>query len=78
MISLAHELVAQRAAYARTAGADMPSPCISVCMMSPDTGLCLGCWRTIDEIAAWSRLDVEARRTIWARIEQRAAISEEQ
>ena len=31
----------------------VPSPCISLCEMAPDTGLCRGCLRTIDEIVAW-------------------------
>ena len=31
------------------------SPCIGVCALGPD-GLCGGCLRTVDEIAAWSRL----------------------
>ncbi len=34
----------------------VPSPCISICQMSPKTGLCVGCLRTIDEIANWSIL----------------------
>lgn len=39
--------------------------------MSPATGLCEGCWRTIDEIAAWSRMDDEEKRVVWARLEVR-------
>jgi predicted Fe-S protein YdhL (DUF1289 family) len=31
------------------------SPCIGVCALRAD-GLCGGCLRTMDEIAAWSRL----------------------
>ena len=31
------------------------SPCIGVCSLGDD-GLCEGCLRTVDEIAAWSRL----------------------
>lgn len=31
------------------------SPCIGVCALGAD-GLCQGCLRTVDEIAAWSRL----------------------
>ena len=31
------------------------SPCIGVCTVRPD-GLCEGCLRTLDEIAAWSRM----------------------
>ena len=33
------------------------SPCIDVCRMNPSTGLCDGCFRTIDEIANWSSFD---------------------
>lgn len=31
------------------------SPCIGVCTLGAD-GLCEGCLRTVDEIAAWSRM----------------------
>lgn len=53
------------AAAAAGAGADdVPSPCVSICEMSLDTGLCKGCFRTLDEIAAWSVLDAATRRAI--------------
>ncbi len=65
-------LVAMRA---RTVGAaaDIPSPCISICRMSDSTGLCLGCFRTRDEIASWSRVDDDGKRGVWKLIEQRMA-----
>ncbi|MFZ4480190.1 MAG: DUF1289 domain-containing protein [Rhodoferax sp.] len=50
---------------------NLPSPCISVCRMNELTGLCEGCWRSIDEIARWGNADAEDRRTILLRIEQR-------
>lgn len=53
--------------------AEVPSPCISVCCMRPETGLCQGCLRTIDEIAAWGGLPAAARRGVWAAIAERAA-----
>jgi len=34
----------------------MRSPCIRVCKIAPDTGFCVGCFRTIDEIRLWSKL----------------------
>lgn len=40
------------------------SPCINVCRMDPDSGLCSGCFRTLDEIANWSRLDATARLSV--------------
>ncbi|TNF59852.1 MAG: DUF1289 domain-containing protein [Burkholderiales bacterium] len=55
----------------RHAGPGVPSPCVSVCQMDPDSGLCQGCWRTLDEIAGWSTLSDEDRLRVWQRIEQR-------
>ena len=49
------------------------SPCISVCRMDDGTGLCVGCLRTIDEIASWSVLDDDARRDVWTAIARRRA-----
>ena len=40
---------------AATAGAGIASPCINVCQMDAASGLCRGCFRTLDEIAGWSR-----------------------
>ena len=47
------------------------SPCINICRMSPATGLCEGCLRTLDEIAQWSRLDDEAKRAVWLQLDRR-------
>lgn len=33
--------------------AEVQSPCIGVCSMDDSTGLCLGCYRTMDEIQQW-------------------------
>ena len=49
------------------------SPCTNVCRMDPRTGWCEGCWRTIDEIAAWAALDEDARRAVLARVAARRA-----
>ena len=55
-------------------GSDIiPSPCISVCRISADSGLCEGCFRTLDEITTWSGLPVAGKRTIWQTIHQRIA-----
>jgi len=40
------------------------SPCNSVCKMDERTGWCLGCMRTIDEIAGWAAFDEEAKRLV--------------
>ena len=51
--------------------APCPSPCVNVCRMDEATGLCLGCLRTLDEIALWSVLDEEDKRAVWAALAQR-------
>ena len=45
--------------------AQVPSPCVSVCRMDAASGLCEGCCRTLDEIAAWSQMDDEDKRAVW-------------
>ena len=49
------------------------SPCTNVCRMDARTGWCEGCWRTIDEIAAWAALHDDARRAVLARVAARRA-----
>ncbi|MBL8446131.1 MAG: DUF1289 domain-containing protein [Zoogloeaceae bacterium] len=44
------------------------SPCINVCRMDPRSGLCEGCFRTLDEIAGWSRASDADKRIILARV----------
>lgn len=48
-----------------------PSPCISICKMNAQTGLCEGCLRTIDEIAQWSTASEETKRKVWMEIRRR-------
>ena len=40
------------------------SPCKSICIMDSKSSLCLGCKRTIDEIARWPMMTDDERRTI--------------
>lgn len=49
----------------------LPSPCVNVCRMEPASGLCEGCLRTIDEIAAWGGLDDDGKRAVWAQLRLR-------
>jgi predicted Fe-S protein YdhL (DUF1289 family) len=49
------------------------SPCIDICVMDPETGLCEGCARTLDEIAEWSSYTPAERRRIIAELGQRTA-----
>lgn len=45
------------------AAAVVESPCVKICVMD-DAGLCVGCARTLDEIAGWGSYSAERRRTI--------------
>ncbi|SHI39889.1 DUF1289 domain-containing protein [Wenxinia saemankumensis] len=40
------------------------SPCVKICVIHPQSRLCTGCKRTIDEIAAWGRMDAAARQAV--------------
>lgn len=51
----------------------IPSPCTGVCRIDARTALCAGCARTLDEIAAWSRLSDEAKREVWVDLPRRRA-----
>lgn len=49
------------------------SPCIKICVIDEAKSLCRGCGRTLEEIAAWARLDEAARRAIMAELPARMA-----
>ena len=51
----------------------IPSPCIEVCRMNEQSGLCEGCWHSLAEIVQWANADDDEKRLILARIEQRVA-----
>jgi predicted Fe-S protein YdhL (DUF1289 family) len=40
------------------------TPCIKVCAVDGVSGLCLGCHRTLPEIAGWAKLSEETRSAI--------------
>ena len=44
--------------------APIVTPCIKVCAVDGETGLCLGCAHTLGEIGGWSRLDPAARQDV--------------
>ncbi|MES5097085.1 DUF1289 domain-containing protein [Agrobacterium sp. BA1120] len=51
----------------------METPCINVCTLDPQDGLCDGCHRSIDEIMAWSRYSNAERSQIMADLPGRLA-----
>ncbi len=49
------------------------SPCINTCTIDARTGLCMGCGRTLDEVAAWSTLDPARRAQVMHELPARMA-----
>ncbi|MFZ9263719.1 MAG: DUF1289 domain-containing protein [Polynucleobacter sp.] len=47
------------------------SPCINLCRMDDDDLYCLGCHRTLDEIAAWSELSDTEKEVVWSQLDIR-------
>ena len=49
----------------------LDSPCIDICQMDPESGLCVGCGRTIEEIANWSSYTNEKKKNILKQLKSR-------
>lgn len=47
------------------------TPCIAVCQIDPRSGYCLGCYRTLKEIAGWGRMSEEERQGKLPELERR-------
>ena len=50
---------------------EVPSPCVNVCQMDPQTGLCRGCLRTLAEIADWMDYTVSEKLEVLGRLDER-------
>ncbi len=46
------------------------SPCISVCVLNEED-ICEGCYRSVEEITEWSRLDNDAKRQVMQSVRER-------
>ena len=44
------------------------TPCVKVCVVDGDSGLCLGCFRSLGEIAGWAALTEAARAELMAEL----------
>lgn len=51
------------------------TPCVKVCVVDGAAGLCLGCWRTLAEIAGWTAFTDAERTAIMAALPGREARS---
>ena len=53
---------------------EVQSPCVALCVIHRESGFCIGCHRTGDEIAHWSTLSPDARRALLAELPARGAM----
>jgi len=51
----------------------MESPCVKICTYEPGAGLCMGCGRTLSEIAGWASFSDAERRRIMDELPARLA-----
>jgi len=51
--------------------ASVASPCVSICVIDAPSGLCAGCYRTLDEIAGWIDFSSEERRALLSALAER-------
>jgi hypothetical protein len=49
----------------------MTSPCIKVCQMDPARGVCIGCCRSLDEIARWSTMSEQEQLQVTQQLPER-------
>ncbi len=49
------------------------SPCAGVCVLQTETKLCLGCYRSIDEISHWQDMSAAEQHGVMAEIAERRA-----
>ncbi len=51
------------------------SPCVNICTLDARSGMCLGCGRTIDEIAHWTAMSAAGRARVMDELPARLATS---
>jgi predicted Fe-S protein YdhL (DUF1289 family) len=59
----------------RKQSAPMETPCVDICEIDAVSGLCIGCGRSLNEIAGWAGMSPEQRRGIMAALPARRAKS---
>ena len=47
------------------------TPCVKICVIDGESGLCLGCLRSLTEVAAWGRFTDAERADITAALPDR-------
>ena len=47
------------------------SPCVNICQINPETGFCIGCMRTLNEIADWLEMTNEEKQHVLNELDER-------
>lgn len=53
---------------------EVDSPCVKICVVHPEARLCIGCHRSLDEIAQWSKMTGEQRTRVKDDLPARASL----
>lgn len=53
-----------------SAQAPVPSPCVSICALD-DNNVCLGCYRSGEEISRWGELSNDEKRAVMDKVGER-------
>jgi predicted Fe-S protein YdhL (DUF1289 family) len=50
------------------------TPCVKVCVVDGESGLCMGCYRRLNEVAGWAKLSDAERETIMGELKGRRSL----
>ncbi|MES2143055.1 MAG: DUF1289 domain-containing protein [Pseudomonadota bacterium] len=51
---------------------EVQSPCVKLCVVHPEERICVGCFRTIEEISTWTAMSPDQRAAVMADLPERA------
>lgn len=54
--------------------APIKTPCVKVCVVDGESGLCMGCYRRLNEVAGWARLSDAEREAIMGELKGRRSL----
>ncbi|KPP80523.1 MAG: hypothetical protein HLUCCA04_12790 [Oceanicaulis sp. HLUCCA04] len=63
-------------AYVRMMNTPVWSPCIKVCFVDPREEICVGCFRTMEELGRWAKMSDAEREAVKPVLDERRAAYE--
>lgn len=57
----------------RMNGSPVRTPCVKVCFVDPKAEICVGCFRTMEELGCWTRYSDAERKAIMQALPEREA-----